>query len=65
MDEKKINLMWSISLIIISISNIILCIINLFDAEMPDAIAIIFCVVILIAVCMLIYTGLKKWQQKL
>lgn len=65
MDEKKINLMWSISLIIISISNIILCIINFFDAETPDAIAIIFCVVILIAVCMLIYTSLKKWQQKL
>ncbi len=65
MNEKKMNLLWSISLIVISLSNIAIVITNAFDAEMPDAVAIILCIVILIAVSILVYTSLKKWQKKL
>ena len=65
MNEKKINLMWSISLIVISISNLLLGITNAFDAEIPDALMIVFCLVMLAAVCTLVYASLKKWQQKL
>lgn len=65
MNEKKLNLMWNISLLVISIANIVMTIFNLFDAKMPDAVAILMCVVILAAVCVLVYTSLKKWQQKM
>jgi len=65
MNEKKLNLMWSISLLVISIANIAITVINIFDVKIPDAVAILMCVVILAAVCVLVYTSLKKWQQKL
>lgn len=65
MNEKKLNLMWSISLLVISIANIAITVINIFDANMPDAVAILMCIVILAAVCVLVYTSLKKWQKKL
>ena len=64
MNEKKLNLMWSISLLVISIGNIAINVINIFDAKMPDAVAILMCLIILAAVCVLIYTSLKKWQNK-
>ena len=65
MNEKKLNLMWSISLLVISIANIAMTVTRIFDAEMPDAVAILMCIVILAAVCVLVYTSLKKWQKKL
>ena len=64
MNEKKLNLMWSISLLVISIGNIAINVINIFDAKMPDAVAILMCLIILAAVCVLVYTSLKKWQNK-
>lgn len=65
MNDKKINLLWSISLIMISFSSLTISVTNAFDAEMPDAIAIILCLLILAAVCTLVYTSLKKWQKSL
>lgn len=65
MNEKKLNLMWSISLLVISIGNIAINVINIFDAKMPDAVAILMCLIILAAVCVLVYTSLKKWQNKI
>lgn len=65
MNEKKINILWSISLMIISLSSLAISITNAFDAEMPDILAIILCIAILAAVLVLVYTSLKKWQQKL
>ncbi|MBR2054017.1 MAG: hypothetical protein IJ968_03880 [Clostridia bacterium] len=65
MDEKKINFLWSISLIAISLANAIIAITNAFDANVPDAVAIILSAVILAAVLVLLYTSFKKWQEKL
>ncbi len=65
MNEKKINILWSISLMVISLSSLAISITNAFDAEMPDILAIILCIAILAAVLVLVYTSLKKWQQKL
>lgn len=65
MDNKKIDLLWSISLMVISLSTLAISVTNAFDANVPDAIAIILCLIILAAVCTLLYTSLKKWQQKL
>lgn len=65
MDNKKIDFLWSISLIVISLANLIIGITNARDAQLPDALMIILCIIILAAACTLIYTSLKKWQQKL
>ncbi|MBR6753571.1 MAG: hypothetical protein IKM05_06035 [Clostridia bacterium] len=65
LDEKKINFLWSISLIAISLANAIIAITNAFDANVPDAVAIILSAVILAAVLVLLYTSFKKWQEKL
>lgn len=65
MDHKKIDLLWSISLMVISLSSLVVSITNAFDANAPDALAIILCIIILIATGILVYTSLKKWQQKL
>ncbi len=65
MDHKKIDLLWSISLMVISLSSLAVSITNAFDANVPDAFAIILCIIILIAMGILVYTSLKKWQQKL
>lgn len=63
MDHKKIDLLWSISLMVISLSSLAVSITNAFDANVPDAFAIIQCIIILIATGILVYTSLKKWQK--
>lgn len=65
MNAKKIDILWSVSLMVISLSSLAISITDAFDADMPDALAIILCVVVLAAACTLVYTSLKKWQQKL
>lgn len=65
MDNKKIDLLWSISLMVISLSSLLISITDAFDANVPDALGIILCIIILIATVILLYTSLKKWQQKL
>ena len=65
MNAKKIDILWSVSLMVISLSSLAISITNAFDADLPDALAIILCVVVHTAVCTLVYTSLKKWQQKL
>ncbi len=65
MDNKKIDLLWSISLMVISLSSLLISITDAFDANVPDALSIILCIIILIATVILLYTSLKKWQQKL
>ena len=52
-------------MLVISIGNIAINVINIFDAKMPDAVAILMCLIILAAVCVLVYTSLKKWQNKI
>lgn len=65
MESRKIDLLWSISLVVISLSTLVISITDAFEGGIPDAVDVIFCLIILAAVCMLIYTSLKKWQQKL
>lgn len=61
MNEKKLRKLWAASLIVCSLSNLILAILD----EMPDALLVALCVVILAAVIALVYTSLKLWQNKL
>lgn len=65
MNNKKNDLLWSISLVVISLATLIISLTNAFDDNVPEAVAIVLCVIILTAVCTLLYTSLKKWQQKL
>ena len=65
MESRKIDLLWSINLVVISFSTLVVSITDAFEGGTPDALAVILCLIILAAVCTLIYTSLKKWQQKL
>lgn len=65
MEKKKIDRLWSISLMVIGLANVVIGITNAFDRKLPDALIILMCIILLAAGCTLVYTSLKKWQQNL
>lgn len=64
MDSKKINLMWSVSLIIIGVSTIILAGANIIGIELPDIAARILGVLDLVSIPVLVFSTVKKAESK-
>lgn len=64
MDSKKINIMWSVSLIIIGVATIILAGANIIGIELPDIAARILGVLDLISLPVLAFSTVKKTQNK-
>ena len=64
MDSKKINIMWSVSLIIIGVATIILAGANIIGIELPDIAARILGVLDLISLPVLAFSTVKKAQNK-
>lgn len=58
---EKNKKLWAISLIVISVCNLITSLINIFEVELPDFVFIIFIVVTFAAVAALFYTSIKLW----
>jgi len=61
--KKKINLIWSISLIVIGIATLILVVPKLIGLNLPDIAIRIIGVVDLIAIPVLAYTTVKKVKK--
>ena len=64
MDTKKINIMWSVSLIIIGVATIILAGANIIGIELPDIAARILGVLDLVSIPVLVFSTVKKAQSK-
>ncbi|MCI7351327.1 MAG: hypothetical protein MSH60_11355 [Ruminococcus sp.] len=64
MDSKKINIMWSVSLIIIGVATIILAGASFLGIELPDIAARILGVLDLISLPVLAFSTVKKAQNK-
>ena len=62
MDKKK-DLVWSISLIVIGVATIILLGSNIIGLKLPDVVTRIIGVVELIALPFLVYTTVKKFKK--
>ena len=57
---KKIDLMYSISMMIVSLSGLILCILNIIGVDVPFVVAIIIAIIDVIALPIAITGRLKK-----
>lgn len=64
MDSKKINIMWSVSLIIIGVATIILAGANIIGIELSDIAARILGVLDLVSLPVLAFSTVKKAQNK-
>lgn len=64
MDTKKINIMWSVSLIIIGVATIILAGANIIGIELPDIAARILGVLDLVSIPVLVFSTVKKAESK-
>lgn len=64
MDSKKINIMWSVSLIIIGVATIILAGANIIGIELPDIAARILGVLDLVSLPVLAFSTVKKAKSK-
>lgn len=64
MDSKKINIMWSVSLIIIGVATIILAGANIIGIELPDIAVRILGVLDLASLPVLAFSTVKKAQNK-
>ena len=64
MDSKKINIMWSVSLIIIGVATIILAGANIIGIELSDITARILGVLDLVSLPVLAFSTVKKAQNK-
>lgn len=62
--EKKKNLMWSLSLITIGITSIILNGSNIFGLELPDLLTRVLGIINLIAIPVLIYSTVKRLKKE-
>lgn len=60
MMDKKNTMLWSLSLLVISIVTIIWAVCNLAGIELPDVAARIMGVIDICAIPVLIYTSIKK-----
>lgn len=65
MKKSKRDKLWGISAICVSVIGIFLNVANVLDFEMTDGVKIILSLLTFAAVIILIYTSLKKWQEKL
>lgn len=64
MDSKKINIMWSVSLIIIGVATIILAGANIIGIELTDIAARILGVLDLVSLPVLAFSTVKKAKSK-
>lgn len=64
MDSKKINIMWSVSLIIIGVATIILAGANIIGIDLPDIAARILGVLDLASLPVLAFSTVKKAKNK-
>ena len=64
MNSKKINAMWSISLLLISIATIILAGANIMGFELPDILVRVLGVIDLIALPLLVFSTIKKTSKR-
>lgn len=60
MDSKTINIIWSVSLIVIGITTIILAGVNIVEIELPDIVVRILGAVDLISLPVLAFSTVKK-----
>lgn len=58
----KIDKMWALTLLVVGICAFIMAVTNIIDIEIPDAIVRIVGVIGLVAIPVLIYTTIKKFQ---
>lgn len=64
MNSKIINIMWSISLIIIGIATIILAGANIVAIELPDIAVRVLGVIDLVSLPVLVFSTVKKTKSK-
>jgi len=63
MDSKKVNVMWSISLLVIGIATFILAGANVIGMELPDIVVRILGMMDLIALPVLGFSTVKKFKR--
>lgn len=64
MSGKTLNLIWSLSLIVIGVATLILAVSNIIGAELPDILTRILGIADLIALPFLIFSTVKKAVRK-
>lgn len=64
MNGKALNLIWSLSLIVIGVATLILAVSNMIGAELPDILTRILGIADLIALPLLIFSTVKKAVKK-
>lgn len=62
--NKKKNLMWSLSLLVIGVSSIILNGSNILGLELPDMLTRILGIINLIAIPFLVYSTIKRFKKE-
>lgn len=60
---NKPSIMWSVSLLVISMVTIVISITNIFGIELPNVLRILLGVIDLVALPVLIYTSVKSMKS--
>lgn len=63
MDNKKINLLWGISLIVINVISLTLLVLKFLWIDIPTAVTVILGIIDLICIVVLVYTTAKKFKK--
>lgn len=63
MDEKKINLLWGLSLIIVNVISLTILVLKFLWIDIPTAVTIILGIIDLICIALLVYTTFRKFKK--
>lgn len=63
MNDKKINILWGLSLLIINVISVTLLALKFLWIDIPTAVTIILGVIDLVCVAVLAYTTVKKFKK--
>lgn len=61
--DKKIDIIWSVSLIVISLVSLTLSILNIIGAALPSAVSTVLGIIDLCALPLLVYSSIKKKKK--
>lgn len=63
MNDKKINILWGLSLLIINVISVTLLVLKFLWIDIPTAVTIILGVIDLVCIAALAYTTVKKFKK--
>lgn len=63
MDDKKINLLWGLSLIIVNVISLTILVLKFLWIDIPTAVTVILGIIELTGIAVLVYATFKKFKK--